>query len=79
MKVFEPLSRYSSPSRLAVESIEPNASDPEFGSVIAQAPTFSMVSSSGTHRSFWAMVPLPLMAAAVRPMLTPMAVTMPGQ
>ncbi len=79
MNVFDPLSRYSSPSRRAVDSIEPKASEPELGSVMAQAPTFSMVSSSGTQRSFCAMVPLPLMAAAVRPMLTPMAVTMPGQ
>ena len=58
MNVFEPLSRYSSPSRRAVDFIEPKASEPELGSVIAQAPIFSSVSSSGTQRSFWAIVPL---------------------
>ena len=31
MNVFEPLSRYSSPSRRAVDGIDPNASEPEFG------------------------------------------------
>ena len=46
---------------------------------MAQAPILSIVSRSGTHRSFWAIVPRLLMAAEVRPMLTPMAVTMPGQ
>ena len=45
MNVFDPLSTYSSPSRRAVERIDPKASDPEPGSVIAQAPIFSMVSS----------------------------------
>ncbi len=79
MKVFEPLSTYSSPSLRAVDFIEPNASEPESGSVMAQAPILSMVSRSGTQRSFWAMVPLELMAAEVRPIDTPMAVTMPGQ
>src|SRR3954471_22850270 len=78
MKVLEPFSRYSSPSRLAVDRMEPKASDPEPGSVIAHAPILSMVSRSGTQRSFWAAVPLELMAADVRPMDTPMAVTMPG-
>ena len=47
--------------------------------MIAHAPIFSMVSSSGTHRSFWAMVPLALIAAEVSPIETPMAVTIPGQ
>ena len=57
MKVFEPLRTYSSPSRRAVDFIEPKASEPEPGSVIAHAPIFSSVSRSGAHRSFWAMVP----------------------
>jgi len=43
MNVLEPFSRYSSPSRRAVACILPNASEPESGSVIAQAPTFSKV------------------------------------
>src|SRR6478736_5742183 len=78
MNVFDPLRRYSSPSRRAVDFIEPKASEPELGSVMAQAPILSMVSRSGTQRSFWASVPLELMAAEVRPIDTPMAVTMPG-
>ena len=53
MNVFEPLSTYSSPSRRAVDFIEPNASEPESGSVIAQAPIFSSVSRSSAQRSFW--------------------------
>ncbi len=79
MKVFEPLSTYSSPSRRAVDFIEPKASEPEPGSVIAQAPIFSSVSRSSAQRSFWAMVPLLMIAAEVSPIDTPMAVTMPGQ
>ncbi len=67
MNVLEPLSTYSSPSRRAVESIEPKASEPLLGSVIAQAPTFSSVRSWGTQRSFWAMVPVDWMADAVSP------------
>ena len=78
MNVFEPLSTYSSPSRRAVESIEPKASDPELGSVIAHAPILSSVSRSGTHRSFWAIVPRALIAAEVSPTDTPIAVTIPG-
>src|SRR6476620_12733731 len=78
MNVFDPLRRYSSPSRRAVDFIEPKASEPELGSVMAHAPIFSSVSSSAAHRSFWAIVPLLLMAAEVRPIDTPMAVTMPG-
>ena len=57
MNVFEPLSTYSSPSRRAVDFIEPNASDPESGSVIAHAPILSSVSRSSAHRSFCAIVP----------------------
>ena len=60
MKVFEPLSTYSSPSWRAVDFIEPKASEPESGSVIAQAPILSRVSRSSAQRSFWAMVPLPM-------------------
>ena len=58
--------------------MEPNASDPLPGSVMAQAPTFSRVSSGGTNSSCCASVPLRSMAPAVSPMLTPSAVTMPG-
>jgi len=47
--------------------------------VMAQAPTLSSVSRSSAHRSFWAMVPFDMMAALVSPMLTPIAVTMPGE
>ena len=43
MNVFDPLSRYSSPSRRAVDAICPNASEPELGSVIAHAPILSSV------------------------------------
>ena len=57
----------------------PNASEPEEGSVIAQAPIFFIVSRSSAQRSFCAMVPFDRMAAAVRPMLTPIAVTRPGE
>jgi hypothetical protein len=78
MNVFEPLRRYSSPSRRAVDFIPPNASEPEPGSVIAHAPIFSRVSRGSAHRSFWAGVPRLRMAADVRPIETPMAVTMPG-
>ena len=79
MKVLEPLRTYSSPSRRAVAFIDPNASDPEPGSVIAQAPTLSRVSRSSAQRSFCSMVPLLMIAADVRPIETPIAVTMPGE
>ena len=79
MNVFEPLSRYSSPSRRAVDAICPNASDPELGSVIAHAPILSIVSRSSAQRSFCAIVPFDMIAAAVRPTETPMAVTIPGE
>ena len=78
MKVFEPLRTYSSPSGRAVECMDPKASEPEPGSVIAQAPIVSIVSSGRAQRSFWATVPRDRMAAAVSPIDTPMAVTMPG-
>ena len=57
MKVFEPLRRYSSPSRFALACMRPNASEPESASVIAHAPTLSNVSRSSAHRSFCATVP----------------------
>ncbi len=79
MKVLVPLRTYSSPSRRAVEVIPPSASEPELGSVIAQAPTFSAVSSGSPHRSIWAGVPSFMIVPPARPTLTPMAVTMPGQ
>ena len=47
--------------------------------MIAQAPILSSVSRSSAHRSFWAIVPFDMIAADVSPMLTPIAVTMPGQ
>ena len=79
MNVLEPLRTYSSPSRRAVAIIEPKASEPELGSVIAHAPIFSSVSKSRAQRSCWARVPLLMMAAAVSPTDTPSAVTMPGE
>ena len=54
--------------------------EPEPGSVIAQAPILSMVSRSSAQRSFWAMVPFDMIAAAGEAHAdTPIAVTMPGQ
>ncbi len=46
--------------------------------MIAHEPTLSRVSRSSAQRSFWRVVPLPMIAAEVRPTLTPIAVTMPG-
>ena len=40
---------------------------------------FSMVKSGAAQRSFWRMVPFAMIAPAVSPTLTPIAVTMPGQ
>ena len=57
----------------------PKASEPEPGSVIAQEPIFSIVSRGRAHFSFWRIEPLERIEAAVRPALTPIAVTMPGQ
>ena len=57
----------------------PRASEPEFGSVMAQAPIFSVVRRSRPHRSIWAGVPPFMMVPAARPTLTPIEVTMPGQ
>jgi hypothetical protein len=57
----------------------PKASDPEPGSVMAQAPIFSIVRIGSAQRSFCAVVPLLMMLAAVSPTETPIAVTMPGQ
>ena len=78
MKVLLPLRTYPSPSRRAVDFMAPNASEPEPGSVMAHEPTLSSVRRSSAQRSFWAMVPRLMMAADVRPIDTPMAVTMPG-
>ena len=79
MNVLLPFRMYSSPSRRADDFIPPRASDPESGSVMAQAPTLSMVSRSSPHRSIWAGVPRFITVPAARPTLTPMAVTIPGQ
>src|SRR4029079_15870787 len=79
MRFLWRLMPYSPPPRFAVDAIEPKASDPELGSVIAHAPILSRVSRSSAHRSCCARVPLLLMAAAVRPTDTPRAVTMPGE
>src|SRR5665213_3966060 len=79
MKVFEPLRRYSSPSRRAVDAIWPNASEPEFGSVIAHAPSLSGVGRSRTQRLRCAIVPFELIAADVSPTDTPSDVTIPGE
>ena len=79
MKVFWPFSTYSSPSRTAVDCMPPSASEPESGSVMAQAPIVSRVIRSRPQRSIWAGVPLFMMVPPASPVLTPMAVTMPGQ
>ncbi len=79
MKVLLPLSTYSSPSRTAVDFMPPSASDPESGSVMAHAPILSSVMRSRPQRSIWAGVPLFMMVPPARPVLTPSAVTIPGQ
>ena len=79
MNVFEPLSRYSSPSRFALDCMRPNASEPESDSVIAQAPTLSKVSRSSAHFSFCSVVPRLMIVPAASPVLTPIAVTRPGE
>src|SRR4051794_13548155 len=79
MNVFDPLSRYSSPSRFALDAMRPNASEPESDSVIAHAPTLSKVSRSSAHFSFCSVVPRLMIVAAARPVLTPIAVTRPGE
>ena len=79
INVFEPFRRYSSPSRRAVDCIRPKASEPESASVIAHAPTFSNVSRSSAQRSFCRTVPRLMIVAAARPVLTPIAVTSPGE
>ena len=65
--------------RRALAFMPPKASEPEPGSVIAHEPILSRVRRSFAQRSFWRQVPFDMMAPPVRPMLTPMAVTMPGQ
>ena len=47
--------------------------------MIAHAPILSSVSRSSAHRSFCAIVPFDMIAAAVSPTDTPIAVTMPGE
>ena len=47
--------------------------------MIAQAPIFSIVRMSRAQRFFCASVPFDMIAAAVRPTDTPIAVTMPGE
>ena len=79
MNVLLPLSTYSSPSRRADDFMPPRASEPESGSVMAQAPILSSVSRSRPQRSIWAGVPPFMMVPPARPVLTPSAVTMPGQ
>ena len=79
MKVLEPFSTNSSPSRRADERMPPKASEPEPGSVIAQAPILSSVRMSTAQRFFCSIVPLERIAEAVSPTETPIAVTMPGQ
>src|ERR1700730_1321680 len=49
----------------------PNASEPESGSVMAQAPILARVSRSRPHRSFCSMVPRFMIVPAARPRLTP--------
>ncbi len=46
---------------------------------MAQAPTLSSVIRSSPQRSIWAGVPRFMMVPPARPVLTPSAVTMPGQ
>ena len=79
MKVLLPLRTYSSPSRRAVDFMPPRASEPESGSVMAHEPTLSPVSRSRPQRSIWAGVPCFMMVPPASPVLTPMAVTIPGQ
>ena len=79
MNVLLPFSTYSSPSRTAVDFMPPRASDPESGSVIAHAPTLSIVIRSRPQRSICAGVPLFMIVPPASPVLTPSAVTMPGQ
>ena len=56
----------------------PKASEPESGSVIAQARDLSSVMRSGSQRCFWARVPRLMIVAAPRPKLTPTALSNPG-
>jgi hypothetical protein len=78
MNVFEPFRTHSSPSRRANVFIEPNASEPEPGSVIAHAPIFSMVRSGYAQRSFCRSVPFDMMAPPASPTVAPIAITKPG-
>ncbi len=55
----------------------PKASEPESGSVIAQAPTVSNVTRPGSQRSFCASVPRLRIVPAANPRLTPNDATRP--
>jgi hypothetical protein len=79
MKVLLPLRIQPSPSGRALDFMPPKASDPESGSVIAQAPILSMVSRSRPQRSFCSTVPRFMMVPPASPRDTPMAVTRPGE
>ena len=58
--------------------IPPSASEPESGSVIAQAPILSSVMRSSAQRSICAGVPSLLIVPAARPLDTPSEVRRPG-
>jgi len=45
---------------------------------MAHAPILSKLSRSRAHRTFWSIVPFDMIADAVNPIDTPIAVTMPG-
>ena len=80
MKVLLPeRSHVPSGCARATAFIDPKASEPELGSVIAQAPILSRVSRSRPQRSICSELPFDMMAAAGSPVETPRAVTMPGQ
>ena len=56
----------------------PSASEPESGSVMAQAPILSSVIRSSAQRSICAGVPSLLIVPAARPLDTPSEVSNPG-
>ena len=56
IKIFEPFSTHSSPSRIALVRI-PCTSDPAPGSVIAKAPTTSPLAIRGNQCAFCSSVP----------------------
>ena len=67
MNVFAPFSTQQSPSRVAVVRVAA-ASLPAFGSVSAQAPSFSPRASGTSHFCFCASVPNIAMCAGPRPL-----------